>query len=152
MGGYLRQRGNGQTEKAEDAAMLPVNQTLSDYADSAVRVARSGGWLQGLRTLFIGLGSGGLLLWGIHDQSQATPAGVVSRHFCMRWQERYSSCASTFTCMAEAWLRLRDVSSSAVYGSALRMRISYPAPCPAQCCSNMLMIALRSNNGLNDWA
>lgn len=60
-------------EKAEDAAMLPVNQTLSDYADSAVRVARSGGWVQGLRTLFIGLGSGGLLMWGIHDQSLATP-------------------------------------------------------------------------------
>ena len=60
-------------EKAEDAAMIPVNQTLSGYADSAVGVAYSGGWLQGLRTLFIGLGSGGLLLWGIHDQSQATP-------------------------------------------------------------------------------
>ncbi|WP_447738350.1 ATP-binding cassette domain-containing protein [Pseudomonas laurentiana] len=60
-------------EKAEDAAMLPVNQTLSDYADSAVRVAHSGGWVQGLRTLFIGLGSGGLLMWGIHDQALATP-------------------------------------------------------------------------------
>lgn len=60
-------------EKAENAAMLPVNQTLSAYADSAVRVAHSGGWVQGLRTLFIGLGSGGLLMWGIHDQSLATP-------------------------------------------------------------------------------
>lgn len=60
-------------EKAEDAAMLPVNQTLSHYADSAVRVAHSGGWVQGLRTLFIGLGSGGLLMWGIHDQALATP-------------------------------------------------------------------------------
>lgn len=60
-------------ERAEDAAMIPVHQTLSGYADSAVRVAHSGGWLQGLRTLFIGLGSGGLLMWGIHDQSQATP-------------------------------------------------------------------------------
>ncbi|MFP3589499.1 hypothetical protein SCB29_38755, partial [Paraburkholderia sp. SIMBA_055] len=48
-------------EKAEDAAMLPVNQTLSHYADSAVQVAHSGGWIQSLRTLFIGLGSGGLL-------------------------------------------------------------------------------------------
>jgi len=60
-------------EKAEDAAMLSVNQTLSGYADSAVRVAYSGGWLQGLRVLFIGLGSGGLLMWGMHDQSQASP-------------------------------------------------------------------------------
>lgn len=60
-------------EKAEDAAMLPVNQTLSHYAESAVRVAHSGGWIQGLRTLFIGLGSGGLLMWGIHDQALATP-------------------------------------------------------------------------------
>ena len=60
-------------ERAEDAAMIPVNQTLSGYADAAVQVAHSGGWLQGLRTLFIGLGSGGLLMWGIHDQSQATP-------------------------------------------------------------------------------
>lgn len=60
-------------EKAEDAAMLPVNQTLSHYADSAVQVAHSGGWIQSLRTLFIGLGSGGLLMWGIHDQALATP-------------------------------------------------------------------------------
>ncbi|MFK0313354.1 ATP-binding cassette domain-containing protein [Pseudomonas sp. NPDC090233] len=60
-------------EKAEDTAMLPVNQTLSDYADSALRVAHSGGWLQGLRTLFIGLGSCGLLIWGTYDQSLATP-------------------------------------------------------------------------------
>ena len=60
-------------EQAEDAAMLPVNQTLSDYAESAVRVAHSGGWVQGLRTLFIGLGSGSLLMWGMYDQSQATP-------------------------------------------------------------------------------
>ncbi|WP_232108440.1 MULTISPECIES: ATP-binding cassette domain-containing protein [Pseudomonas] len=60
-------------EKAEDAAMLPVNQTLSHYAESAVQVAYSGGWIQCLRTLFIGLGSGGLLMWGIHDQGLATP-------------------------------------------------------------------------------
>ncbi|HDS1745982.1 ATP-binding cassette domain-containing protein [Pseudomonas sp. M2] len=60
-------------EKAEHAAMLPVNHTLSAYADSAVRVAHSGGWVQGLRTLFIGLGSGGLLMWGIQDQALTTP-------------------------------------------------------------------------------
>lgn len=60
-------------EKAEDAAMEPVNRTLSEYAQSAVRVATSGGCLQGLKVLFIGSGSAGLLMWGIHDQMLETP-------------------------------------------------------------------------------
>lgn len=61
-------------EKAEDAAMFPVNKTLSGYAESAIRVACSGGCLQGLRILFIGAGSSGLLMWGMKDQALETPA------------------------------------------------------------------------------
>jgi ATP-binding cassette subfamily B protein/ATP-binding cassette subfamily B protein RtxE/ATP-binding cassette subfamily C protein CydC len=60
-------------ERAENAAMLPVNQTLSGYADAAVRVAVSGGYVQGLRIVFIGIGSGGLLMWGMHDQGLPSP-------------------------------------------------------------------------------
>ncbi|MBA1190068.1 ABC transporter ATP-binding protein [Pseudomonas entomophila] len=60
-------------ERAEDAAMRPVNQTLAGYADAATRVAYSGGWVQGLRVLYVGLGSGGLLMWGMHDQSSTAP-------------------------------------------------------------------------------
>jgi len=60
-------------ERAEEAAMRPVDQTLADYAHAATRVAYSGGWVQGLRALYIGLGSGGLLMWGMHDQSLASP-------------------------------------------------------------------------------
>lgn len=61
-------------ERAEEAAMQPVLQTLSGYADAAVRVATSGGWLLGLRIAFIGLGSGGLLAWGAYDQTHTTPS------------------------------------------------------------------------------
>lgn len=60
-------------ERAQDAAMTPVEQTLSHYADAAVRVAGSGGALQAARILFIGLGSGALLAWGINDRAQASP-------------------------------------------------------------------------------
>lgn len=60
-------------ERAEEAAMRPVDQTLADYAHAATRVACSGGWVQGLRVLYIGLGSGGLLMWGMHDQALASP-------------------------------------------------------------------------------
>ncbi|MDR6712067.1 ATP-binding cassette subfamily B protein/ATP-binding cassette subfamily B protein RtxE/ATP-binding cassette subfamily C protein CydC [Pseudomonas hunanensis] len=61
-------------ERAEAAAMRPVNQTLVQYADAAVCVATSGGWVQALKTLFIGLGSGGTLAWGMLDQASATPS------------------------------------------------------------------------------
>ncbi len=59
-------------EQAEDAAMIPVRQTLARYADAAVRVASSGGCLQSLRILFIGMGSCGLLLWGMRDQASGS--------------------------------------------------------------------------------
>lgn len=60
-------------ERAENAAMMPVQKVLGAYADAAVRVAMSAGWLVAARIVFIGLGSSGLLLWGMHDQAQATP-------------------------------------------------------------------------------
>lgn len=61
-------------ESAETAAMKPVNETLGHYADAAVRVATSGGWLQALKVLFIGLGSSAMLAWGMLDQASATPS------------------------------------------------------------------------------
>jgi ATP-binding cassette subfamily B protein len=61
-------------ERAEVAAMRPVNQTLGHYADAAVCVATSGGWVQALKTFFIGLGSGGMLAWGMLDQTHASPS------------------------------------------------------------------------------
>ncbi|MFB1631386.1 ATP-binding cassette domain-containing protein [Pseudomonas sp. AP-1] len=91
-------------EKAEAAAMIPVNQTLSDYADSAVRVAYSGGWLQALRILFIGLGSGGLLMWGINDQSLTSPQlslGELVALFTL-----VSGLLSGVAQMADAWRML----------------------------------------------
>lgn len=61
-------------ERAEAAAMAPVERTLAGYANAAIRVATSAGWLQAARALFIGLGSGGLLAWGLYDQTQARPS------------------------------------------------------------------------------
>ncbi|MNJ17860.1 Alpha-hemolysin translocation ATP-binding protein HlyB [compost metagenome] len=61
-------------ESAEAAAMKPVNETLGRYADAAVCVATSGGWLQALKILFIGLGSGGMLAWGMLDQAREAPS------------------------------------------------------------------------------
>lgn len=61
-------------ESAQNAAMKPVEQTLGRYADAAVRVAGSGGALQAARILFIGLGSGALLAWGMNDQAQSKPS------------------------------------------------------------------------------
>ncbi|WP_256585913.1 MULTISPECIES: hypothetical protein [Pseudomonas] len=54
--------------------MKPVNETLGRYADAAVCVATSGGWLQALKILFIGLGSGGMLAWGMLDQAREAPS------------------------------------------------------------------------------
>lgn len=61
-------------ECAEAAAMRPVEDSLAGYANAAVRVATSAGWLQAIRIIFIGLGSGGLLAWGMHDQAQTMPS------------------------------------------------------------------------------
>ncbi len=61
-------------ENAEAAAMKPVNETLGHYAQAAVCVATSGGWLQALKILFIGLGSGGMLAWGMLDQAREAPS------------------------------------------------------------------------------
>lgn len=61
-------------ELAEAAAMRPVKHTLGVYADAAVRLATSAGCLQAVRILFLGLGSGGLLAWGVHDQARSTPS------------------------------------------------------------------------------
>ncbi|WP_312936598.1 ATP-binding cassette domain-containing protein [Pseudomonas sp.] len=88
-------------ERAEDAAMQPVNATLCDYADAAVRVAYSGGWLTALRVVFIGVGSGGLLLWGMHDQSLAQPQlslGELVALFTL-----VSGLLASVTQLAEGW-------------------------------------------------
>ncbi|MBA1202847.1 ATP-binding cassette domain-containing protein [Pseudomonas capeferrum] len=61
-------------ERAESAAMMPVEQTLGRYAKAAVRVASSGAWLQAARIVFIGLGSSGLLAWGMVEQARAEPS------------------------------------------------------------------------------
>lgn len=61
-------------ERAEPTAMKPVEQTLGLYATAAVRVASSGAWLQALKIVFIGLGSGGLLAWGMFEQARAEPS------------------------------------------------------------------------------
>lgn len=61
-------------ECAQVAAMKPVERTLQAYADASVRVASSGGLLQALKITFIGLGSGGLLAWGMLDQARQSPS------------------------------------------------------------------------------
>lgn len=83
---------------------------------------------------------------------QIHQADVANRHFCMHWPERCSSCASTFACTASPWQGSKLMSSSVAYDSALKMRTSYRAHCPARCCSSMRMNRLKSRDGLSDLA
>ncbi|MFS0825788.1 ATP-binding cassette domain-containing protein [Pseudomonas phoenicis] len=92
-------------EQAEDAAMIPVRQTLACYADAAVRVASSGGCLQSLRILFIGVGSCGLLLWGMRDQASGSAQLTVGELVALF--TLVSGLLAGVAQLAEAW-RLLD--------------------------------------------
>ena len=66
-------------EGAEQTATLPLNQAFEDYANAAVTVASSGGFLSGAKILFVSLATGGLLGWGVLDQLSAASSISVGQ-------------------------------------------------------------------------
>lgn len=91
-------------ERAETAAMRPVNESLAHYAEAATAVAASAGVLQALKTIFIGLGSSGVLAWGIWDQSRTIPSlslGELVALFTL-----VSGLLGGVTHLAEGWRQL----------------------------------------------
>ncbi|MGC6373209.1 ATP-binding cassette domain-containing protein [Pseudomonas sp. K2I15] len=55
-------------ERAERSAAQPLNKAFTQYASTAITVTSSGGFLNGVKILFISLATGGLLGWGVLDQ------------------------------------------------------------------------------------
>ena len=66
-------------ECAEYTATRPLNEAFTDYADAAVTVASSGGFLSGAKILFVSLATGGLLCWGVLDQLSGKPSITVGQ-------------------------------------------------------------------------
>lgn len=66
-------------EGAEQTATLPLNQAFEHYANAAVTVASSGGFLSGAKILFVSLATGGLLGWGVLDQLSAASSISVGQ-------------------------------------------------------------------------
>ncbi|NWB58245.1 ATP-binding cassette domain-containing protein [Pseudomonas sp. G5001] len=60
-------------EGAEHTATHPLNEAFTQYANAAVTVTSSGGFLNGIKILFISLATGGLLGWGVLDQLSGQP-------------------------------------------------------------------------------
>ena len=56
-------------ERAERTALQPLNRSFERYANAAVVAAGSGGLLSAAKILFISLSTGGLLAWGVVDQT-----------------------------------------------------------------------------------
>jgi len=55
-------------ERADHTATQPLNKAFSRYANAAITVTSSGGFLNAAKILFISLSTGGLLGWGVLDQ------------------------------------------------------------------------------------
>ena len=66
-------------ECTEHTATRPLNEAFTDYADAAVTVASSGGFLSGAKILFVSLATGGLLCWGVLDQLSGKPSITVGQ-------------------------------------------------------------------------
>lgn len=66
-------------EGAEASASRPLTLAFKRYADAAVTVAGSGGYLSSAKILFISLSTGVLLGWGVLNQLSATPSISVGQ-------------------------------------------------------------------------
>ncbi|TFY90485.1 ATP-binding cassette domain-containing protein [Pseudomonas kairouanensis] len=66
-------------ENAEHSACHPLNLAFKHYADTAITVARSGGYLSGAKIFFLSLSTGALLGWGVFDQLSVTPSISVGQ-------------------------------------------------------------------------
>lgn len=77
-------------ERAERTALQPLNRAFERYANAAVTVAGSGGLLSAAKILFISLSTGGLLAWGVMDQTSGQASISVGQLVAI------SSIAGTF--------------------------------------------------------
>jgi ATP-binding cassette subfamily B protein/ATP-binding cassette subfamily B protein RtxE len=66
-------------ERAELTAAQPLNRAFAQYADAAVAVASSGGFLSGAKILFVSVSTSGLLGWGVFDQLSGQPSISVGQ-------------------------------------------------------------------------
>ncbi|MBA1293301.1 ABC transporter ATP-binding protein [Pseudomonas lurida] len=66
-------------EGAEESASRPLNLAFKRYADAAITVASSSGYLSGAKILFISFSTGALLAWGVFNQLSATPSISVGQ-------------------------------------------------------------------------
>ncbi|WP_050577284.1 ATP-binding cassette domain-containing protein [Pseudomonas cremoricolorata] len=140
-------------EQAEDAAMTPVRHTLASYADAAVRVASSGGCLQSLRILFIGMGSCGLLLWGMRDQASGSAHLTVGELVALF--TLVSGLLAGVAQLAEAWRLLdqfrldkRKLQEWLELPRFAQLRTASPRPADQGEALRLMPCELRSRNGL----
>jgi ATP-binding cassette subfamily B protein len=66
-------------ERAEHTATQPLNRAFAQYANAAVTVTSSGGFLSGAKILFVSLSTSGLLGWGVFDQLSGEPSISVGQ-------------------------------------------------------------------------
>lgn len=66
-------------ERAEESACRPLTLAFKRYADAAVTVANSSGYLSGAKILFISLSTGALLAWGVLNQLSQAPSISVGQ-------------------------------------------------------------------------
>ena len=66
-------------ERAEHTATQPLNRAFAKYANAAVTVTSSGGFLSAAKILFISLSTAGLLSWGVFDQLSGEPSISVGQ-------------------------------------------------------------------------
>ncbi|VVO18608.1 ATP-binding cassette domain-containing protein [Pseudomonas fluorescens] len=66
-------------ERAEHTATQPLNRAFAQYANAAVTVTSSGGFLSAAKILFVSLSTAGLLGWGVFDQLSGEPSISVGQ-------------------------------------------------------------------------